>query len=86
MRMYASIFHRIYAAVVSTVAGSTVSGYVDGVGTVAKFNYPHGISVDSSGNVWEADTYNCMIRQINTAGRSTHSCICIYTYIVVAYV
>ena len=57
------------AGVVSTVAGSTVSGYVDGVGTVAKFYNPFGISVDSTGNAWVADTNNHMIRQINTAGR-----------------
>jgi len=54
---------------VSTVAGSTVAGYVDGVGTVAKFNIPTGISVDSTGNAWVADSYNHMIRHVNTAGR-----------------
>ena len=52
------------AGVVSTVAGSTVSGYVDGVGTVAKFYLPRGISVDSTGNVWVADKDNHMIRKI----------------------
>ena len=62
------------AGVVSTVAGSTVSGYVDGVGTVAKFYYPTGISVDSTGNAWVADSYNHMIRKINTAGR-VHTCM-----------
>ena len=62
------------AGVVSTVAGSTVSGYVDGVGTVAKFNGPNGISVDSTGNVWVADRSNHMIRQINAAGE-VHACM-----------
>ena len=62
------------AGVVSTVAGSTVSGYVDGVGTVAKFFRPNGISVDSAGNAWVADYGNHMIRQINTAGR-VHTCM-----------
>jgi len=57
------------AGVVSTVAGSTVSGYVEGVGTVAKFYNPIGISVDSAGNAWVADTSNHKVRQINTAGR-----------------
>ena len=66
------------AGVVSTVAGSTVSGSVDGVGTVAKFNYPTGIFVDSAGNAWVADQSNHMIRQINTAGR-VHTCM--HTYI-----
>ena len=51
--------------VVSTVAGSNVFGYMDGVGTVARFYYPYGISVDSTGNVWVADTNNNMIRKIN---------------------
>ena len=64
------------AGVVSTVAGSTVSGYVDGVGTVAKFSNPAGISVDSTGNAWVTDHYNHMIRRINTAGRA-----CMYTHI-----
>ena len=67
------------AGVVSTVAGSTVSGYVDGVGTVAKFNGPYGISVDSTGNAWVADTGNHMIRRINTAGR-VHTCMHTHIY------
>ena len=54
--------------VVSTVAGSTVSGYVDGVATVAKFWNPAGISGDSAGNVWVAEYGNNLIRKISTAG------------------
>ena len=68
------------AGVVSTVAGSTASGYVDGVGTVAKFNNPYGISVDSTGNAWVADRSNHMIRRINTAGR-VPTCMRAYTHI-----
>ena len=52
------------AGVVSTVAGSTASGYVDGVGTVAMFNYPRGIFVDTTGNALVADTDNHIIRKI----------------------
>ena len=37
---------------------------MDGVGTVAKFFKPSGISVHSTGNVWVADQYNHMIRNI----------------------
>ena len=66
------------AGVVSTVAGSTVSGYVDGVGTVAKFFNPREISVDSAGNVWVADTNNHMIRRFSTAGR-VHTCMHTHT-------
>ena len=72
------------AGVVSTVAGgggSTVAGYVNGVGAVAKFRNPIGISVDSTGNVWVADQINHMIRKINTAGR-VHTCMHTHTYIV----
>ena len=50
--------------VVSIVVGSIVSGYVDGVGTVAKFNYPTGISIDSKDNVWVVDSGNNLIRKI----------------------
>jgi DNA-binding beta-propeller fold protein YncE len=56
---------------VSTLAGgggSTTSGYVDGVGTVAKFSYPYGVSVSSIGNVYVSDNNNNLIRMINTAG------------------
>ena len=67
------------AGVVSTVAGSTVGGYVDGVGTVAKFNGPVGISVDSTGIVWVAEYNNHMIRRINTAGR-VHTCMHTHIY------
>ena len=67
------------AGVVSTVAGSTVSGYVDGVGTLAKFCKPSGISVDSTGNAWVADYGNNMIRRISTAGR-VHTCMHTHIY------
>ena len=67
------------AGVVSTVAGSTAAGFVDGVGTVAKFNNPYGISVDSTGNAWVADYGNQIIRRINTAGR-VHTCMYAHIY------
>ena len=67
------------AGVVSTVAGSIAAGYVDGVGTMAKFNGPTGISVDSTGNAWVADKSNHMIRQINTAGE-VHTCMHTHMY------
>jgi len=57
---------------VSTFAGpntpTIVSGNVNGQGTAARFNTPYGITIDSSGNLYVADTSNNTIRQIDTSG------------------
>ena len=48
---------------VSTLAGQAgVSGSTDGSGTAAGFAFPTGVAVDSSGNVYVADTNNDTIR------------------------
>jgi sugar lactone lactonase YvrE len=57
------------SGVVTTVAGTPgVTGTTDGPGSVALFNYPCGIAIDPSGNLWVADTYNCTIRKITPQG------------------
>jgi len=59
------------SGVVSTLAGDssvTAGGYADGTGTAALFNGPHGMAVDSSGNVYVADTANQRIRKITPDG------------------
>jgi sugar lactone lactonase YvrE len=56
--------------VVSTFAGS-VEGYADGSGSNAKFNTPSGIAIDSSSNLYVADTGNNRIRKISPAGLVT---------------
>jgi hypothetical protein len=54
---------------VSTVAGQAgSSGSADGSGGNARFNYPSGVSVDSTGNLYVADTNNFTIRKITPAG------------------
>ena len=56
------------AGIVSTFAGNTIAGYVDGAATVAEFNAPAGIAFDPSGNLFVADRHNNMIRKVTTAG------------------
>lgn len=53
---------------VSTLAGSGLSGHVDGAGAAAQFNRPMGVAVDAGGNVYVADTDNHRIRRITPAG------------------
>jgi len=54
--------------VVSTFAGTGTPGHTDGASNTAQFNYPYGVTVDSSGNVYVADTNNNRIRKITPAG------------------
>jgi len=56
------------AGVVTTLAGSGTPGSANGTGTEASFNYPSGVAVDSSGNVYVADSYYELIRKISPAG------------------
>jgi hypothetical protein len=53
------------SAVVSTLAGQTTSGYVDAVGTSAKFSLPFGVS-HYSGYLYECDLINQLIRRVFT--------------------
>ena len=57
------------AGVVTTLAGLARSaGSTDGTGSAARFNTPYGVSVDTAGNVFVADTYNHTIRKVTSAG------------------
>ena len=50
---------------VTTLAGSTSSGTTNGVGTIAKFNFPIGVVVNPVGTlVYVADCNNHNIRSI----------------------
>jgi sugar lactone lactonase YvrE len=53
---------------VTTLAGSGSAGAVDGTGNAASFNFPRGITVDSGGNVYVADSSNHKLRKITPAG------------------
>ena len=56
------------AGIVSTLAGlAGMSGFAEGTGTTARFASPQGVAVDGPGNVYVADTSNCVIRKITPA-------------------
>ena len=61
---------------VTTLAGlgPTQGGDTNGPGTSATFNYPTGVAVDSSGNLYVADFYNNQIRKIVCTGSTASTC------------
>ncbi|MCD9189201.1 MAG: DUF6531 domain-containing protein [Pyrinomonadaceae bacterium] len=56
---------------VSTIAGGSTAGFVDGNGTAARFNNPRGIAVDNAGVIFVADNGNSAVRRIDTDGNVT---------------
>jgi sugar lactone lactonase YvrE len=56
---------------VTTLAGTGNPGAVNGNGTLASFNFPYGVAVDGSGNVYVADQNNHLIRKISPTGDVT---------------
>lgn len=56
------------ALTVSTLAGGSEPGLVDGTGAMARFNYPCGMVADAAGNLYVADQSNHSIRKITTTG------------------
>ena len=56
---------------ITTIAGSGSIGYIDSTGTNASFNFPSGITIDASGNLFIADTNNDKIRKITPNGTVT---------------
>jgi len=61
---------KVSAGIITTLAGSGVSGYFgdNGPATSALLNEPQGVAVDSLGNVFIADTLNNVIRKVTPAG------------------
>ncbi len=60
------------AGKVTTLAGLAGSqGSADGTGSAARFNYPEGLAVDSTGNLYVSDRLNCTIRRVTPTGEVT---------------
>jgi sugar lactone lactonase YvrE len=59
-------------AVVTTFAGAAgMAGFVNGVGSDARFSNPSGLGLDRAGNVYVADSFNYAIRKISPDGAVT---------------
>lgn len=65
------------AGIVTTLAGGTAAGFVDGVsGTNARFNAPRGIAMDASGGAIVADSANNRVRRVAPGGGALVATIC----------
>lgn len=59
------------AGEVSTIAGTAVPGFQDGLASEAQFDTPHGIAIDSSNNLYVTDQGNERVRKISEEGEVT---------------
>jgi streptogramin lyase len=62
-----------YIAVVTTIAGSGNPGNDNGAGLSASFKCPWGIAIDKNGDLYIADSYNRLIRKIDTITKMVSS-------------
>lgn len=49
---------------VSTIAGGSAIGYVNGKGRVARFDHPYSLTSDNNGNYYVGDIYNFKVRKV----------------------
>jgi YVTN family beta-propeller protein len=61
---------KVSGSTITTVAGTGVSGYSGdgGAGKSATLYAPQGVAADSLGNVFIADTFNNVVREVNPSG------------------
>ncbi len=56
------------SGVVTTLAGSGISGSKDSTGIAASFSSPNGVALDTLGNIYVADAGNNKVRKVSTLG------------------
>jgi len=56
--------------IITTVAGTGIAGYSGdgGPAIFAKLNYPYGVAVDVTGNLYITDSFNYRVRKVNSNG------------------
>jgi len=61
---------KVSNGIISTVAGNGLPGFSgdNGLAVTARLNFPAGIAVDASGNLYIADDYNNRIRKVDMGG------------------
>ncbi len=61
-----NVIRKVSGTTIATVAGNGTQGYSGdgGSGTAAMLDRPNGVAVDSSGNIYTADTINSAIRKL----------------------
>ncbi|MDR6942423.1 NHL repeat-containing protein [Mucilaginibacter pocheonensis] len=59
------------AGTVSTFVGNASAGFIDGTGASAFFDSPDGLTIDASGNIYVADSFNSAIRKVTSGGEVT---------------
>ncbi|MBA3899579.1 MAG: PKD domain-containing protein [Bacteroidetes bacterium] len=59
---------KISNGTVSNFAGTNTTGYIDGIGTAARFNQPYFLAMHKNGNLFVSDQQNWVIRAISPAG------------------
>lgn len=56
---------------VTTLAGGSLPGFQDGEGSLARFDTPSGLALDTQGQLWVADSRNDAIRRVTPTGQVT---------------
>jgi gliding motility-associated-like protein len=59
---------KIENGIVTTIAGSGVTGNLSGPAMSSQFNKPYGICMDTSGTIFFVDRYNNQVKKLTTAG------------------